>query len=40
MFGPGGNPTATRLFAIVAYLQRSERVRLQIHTRAALRIKQ
>jgi len=40
MFGPSGNPTASRLFAIVAYLQRSERVRLQIHTRAALRIKQ
>ena len=27
MFGPRGNPTASNLFAIVAYLQRAEGVR-------------
>jgi hypothetical protein len=30
MFGPRGNPTARKLFGIVAYLQRVEGVRLQV----------
>jgi len=30
MFGPNGNPTAGNLFEIVAYLQRSEGVRLEV----------
>ena len=30
MFGPKGNPTASNLFGIVAYLQRQEGVRLQV----------
>jgi len=39
MFGPKGNPTANKLFEIVAYLQRSEGVRLQVRSsRAALRV--
>ncbi len=36
MFGPKGNPTATNLFAIVAYLQRREGVRLQVRTSRAV----
>jgi hypothetical protein len=31
MFGPRGNPTASKLFEIVAYLQRAEGVRLEVH---------
>ena len=30
MFGPKGNPTARNLFEIVAYLQQSEGVRLEV----------
>ena len=30
MFGPRGNPTASKLFAIVAYLQRAEGVHLKL----------
>lgn len=30
MFGPKGNPTASNLFEIVAYLQRKEGIRLQV----------
>jgi len=30
MFGPHGNPTASNLFGIVAFLQRSEGVRFEI----------
>jgi len=30
MFGPKGNPTASKLFEIVAYLQRAEGVRLEV----------
>jgi DNA-binding phage protein len=38
MFGPKGNPTASNLFEIIAYLQSVEGVRLQIQpTRAAQR---
>ena len=38
MFGPNGNPTAGKLFDIVAYLQNVEGVRFEIRsTRAALR---
>ena len=41
MFGPSGNPTASNLFEIVAYLQRAEGVRFEIRsTRAAMRNKQ
>ena len=36
MFGPKGNPTASNLFEIVAYLQRQEGVRLQVRTRRAV----
>jgi hypothetical protein len=36
MFGPKGNPTASNLFGIVAYLQRSEGVRLQVRTSRAV----
>lgn len=36
MFGPKGNPTATNLFEIVAYLQRHEGVRLQVRTSRAV----
>jgi DNA-binding phage protein len=32
MFGPKGNPTASNLFGIVAYLQRQEGVRFQVRT--------
>jgi DNA-binding phage protein len=32
MFGPNGNPTASNLFEIVACLQRSEGVRLEVRT--------
>ncbi len=40
MFGPNGNPTASNLFEIVAYLQRAEGVRFEVRpTRAALRAK-
>ena len=41
MFGPNGNPTASNLFEIVAYLQQAEGVRFEVRsTRAALRRKQ
>lgn len=36
MFGPKGNPTASRLFEIVAFLQRQEGVRLQVRSRRAV----
>ena len=36
MFGPKGNPTASNLFEIVAYLQRQEGVRLQVRTSRAV----
>ncbi len=36
MFGPKGNPTASNLFQIVAYLQRQEGIRLQVRTRRAV----
>ena len=36
MLGPRGNPTATNLFEIVAFLQRQEGVRLQVRTRRAV----
>ncbi|MFZ0314781.1 MAG: transcriptional regulator [Candidatus Korobacteraceae bacterium] len=36
MFGPKGNPTASNLFEIVAYLQRQEGVRLQVRTGRAV----
>ena len=36
MFGPKGNPTASNLFEIVAYLQRHEGVRLQVRTKPAV----
>jgi len=40
MFGPNGNPTASNLFEIVAYLQHAEGVRFEVRsTRAALRSK-
>src|SRR5271156_1867428 len=40
MFGPNGNPTANKLFEIVAYLQTAEGVRFEVRsTRAALRRK-
>ncbi len=38
MFGPNGNPTASNLFEIVAYLQHAEGVRFEVRSaRAALR---
>jgi DNA-binding phage protein len=38
MFGPNGNPTASNLFEIVAYLQRAEGVRFEVRSaRAGLR---
>jgi DNA-binding phage protein len=41
MFGPNGNPTASNLFEIVAYLQHAEGVRFEVRPkRAALRAKQ
>src|SRR5208337_5287196 len=36
MFGPRGNPTASNLFEIAAYLQRQEGVRLQVRTSRAV----
>jgi len=40
MFGPKGNPTANKLFEIVAYLQEAEGVRFEVRpVRAALRRK-
>ena len=36
MFGPKGNPTASNLFGIVAYLQRQEGVRLQVRASRAV----
>jgi len=36
MFGPRGNPTASNLFEIVAYLQQQEGVRFQVRTRRAV----
>jgi DNA-binding phage protein len=40
MFGPNGNPTASNLFAIVAYLQHAEGVRFEVRSaRAATRAK-
>jgi hypothetical protein len=40
MFGPRGNPTASRLFEIIAYLQEAEGVRFEVRpVRAALRTK-
>ncbi len=36
MFGPEGNPTASNLFEIVAYLQRQEGVRLHVRTSRAV----
>jgi len=36
IFGPRGNPTASNLFEIVAYLQRQEAVRLQVRTSRAV----
>jgi hypothetical protein len=35
MFGPKGNPTASKLFGIVAYLQRAEGVRFEVRTTKA-----
>ena len=32
MFGPRGNPTASKIFGIVAYLQRAEGVRFQVRS--------
>jgi DNA-binding phage protein len=32
MFGPRGNPTASKLFGIVAYLQHAEGVRFQVRS--------
>jgi len=40
MFGPNGNPTASNLFEIVAYLQHAEGVRFEVRSaRGALRAK-
>jgi len=40
MFGPKGNPTASKLFQIIAYLQQAEGVRFEVRpARAALRTK-
>jgi DNA-binding phage protein len=36
MLGPKGNPTASNLLEIVAYLQRREGVRLQVRTTRAV----
>jgi len=36
MFGPKGNPTASNLFQIVAYLQKQEGVRFQVRARRAV----
>ncbi len=35
MFGPNGNPTASNLFAIVAYLQQAEGVSFEVRPKAA-----
>ena len=35
MLGPNGNPTASNLFAIVAYLQPAEGVRFEVRPKAA-----
>ena len=35
MFGPNGNPTASNLFAIVAYLQQAEGVRFEVRPKSA-----
>lgn len=32
MFGPNGNPTASKLFEIVAYLQQAEGVRFEVRS--------
>jgi DNA-binding phage protein len=32
MFGPSGNPTASKLFDIVAYLQRAEGIHLEVRS--------
>ncbi|MGB8674357.1 MAG: hypothetical protein WCD27_08390 [Candidatus Acidiferrales bacterium] len=40
MFGPKGNPTASRLFEIIAYLQDAEGVRFEVRpARAAMQKK-
>ena len=40
MLGPNGNPTASNLFEVVAYLQQSEGVRFEVRSkRAAFRTK-
>ncbi len=36
MFGPNGNPTASNLFEIVAYLQHAEGVRFEVRSARAL----
>jgi DNA-binding phage protein len=36
MFGPNGNPTASHLFEIVAYLQRAEGVRFEVRSARAV----
>jgi DNA-binding phage protein len=36
MLGPAGNPTATNLFRIVAYLQKAEGVRLEVKSQRAV----
>jgi DNA-binding phage protein len=35
MLGPSGNPHASNLFEIVAYLQKKERIRFRVHSAAA-----
>jgi DNA-binding phage protein len=35
MLGPSGNPNASNLFEIFAYLQKKERVRFKLHAAAA-----
>ena len=37
MFGPSGNPLASNLFEIVAYLQKKERVRFKLCAGGAVR---
>lgn len=32
MFGPNGNPTASNLFEVLAYLQRAEGVRFEVRS--------
>ena len=36
MFGPKGNPTASKLFEIVAYLQQAEGVRFEVRSARAV----